>query len=120
MNLKRLTAGLEFVGKVEGKRQTYFVFEGEKFYFSCSFSRTKPKAGYFNMLDQEAVRYSERLVGGELGVTAQDLYGRSRNDHLIGSALEALNVLYVLVAIDRARIDQRHTGKQLFFNVRGP
>lgn len=117
MNLRRLTAGLDFRGKVEGKRQTYFVFEGEGFFFVSSFSRSKPKAGNFNIVDLEAVRYAERLVGGKLGVTAQDLYSRSRNARLIGSALEALNILYVLVGTDRARIDRRHKGKQLFFNI---
>ena len=35
------------------------------------------------------------------------------------SALEALNILYVLVAVGRAKIDRRHTGKQLFFNLSG-
>ena len=53
VNLRRLTAGLDFRGKVEGQRQTYYVFEGEKFFFICSFSRTKPKAGNFNIVCDE-------------------------------------------------------------------
>ena len=117
VTLRRLTAGLEFRGKVEGQRQTYYVFEGERFFFICSFSRSKPKAGYFNIVDLDAVRYAERLVGGKRGVTAQDLHRRSRNPRHIGSALEALNILYVLVAMGRARIDRRRKGKQLFFNI---
>lgn len=120
MKLERLFAGLEFCGKVKGQRQTYYVFEGERFFFICSFSHTKPKAGNFNMVEFDAVQYAERLVGGKRGVTAQDLHRRSRNRRHIGSSLEALNILYALVATDRAKIDRRHKGKQLFFNVNKP
>lgn len=116
MNLRSLTAGLNFCGTVKGQRQTYYVFEGKRFFFICSFSRTKRKAGYFNMVSLDAVRYVERLAGGESGITARDLHKRGRSRRYIGSPLEALNILYVLVATDRARIDRRHTGKQLFFN----
>jgi hypothetical protein len=118
MNLKRLGAGLTLRGKVEGQRQTYHVFEGEKFFFIGSFSRTRSKAGNFNVVDVEAVRYAQRLAGGKQGVTSSDLYRRSRNPRLIGSALEALNILYVLVATDQAKIDRRRKEKQLFFNVK--
>ncbi|MFQ5846671.1 MAG: hypothetical protein ACE5IQ_03245 [Candidatus Methylomirabilales bacterium] len=118
MNLKSLGAGLTFRGKVKGQIQTYHVFEGEKFYFICSFSRTKRKAGNFNVVDIEAVRYVQRLAGGKQGVTSQDVHRRSRNPRLVGSALEALNILYVLVATGHARIDRRRKDKQLFFNVK--
>lgn len=118
MNLRSLGAGLTFRGKVVGQRQTYHVFEGDKFFFVCSFSRRKRKAGNFNIVDVEAVRYAQRLVGGKQGVTSQDVSRRSRKPRLIGSALEALNVLYVLVATGQARIDRRRKDKQLFFNVK--
>ena len=117
VNLKSLSAGLSFRGKVSGHRQTYYVFEGGEFFFVCSFSRTKPKAGNFNLVGLEAVSYVERLVRGEQGVTARDLYRRSRTPRYIDSALQALNILYVLVATGRAKIDRRHKGRQLFFNI---
>ena len=117
MNIRSLGAGLTFRGRVEGQRQTYDVFEGKKFFFVCSFSRSKRKAGNFNIVDAEAVRYVQRLAGGEHGVTSRDLHERSRTPRHIGSPLEALNVLYVLVAIGGAKIDRRHKGKQLFFNI---
>jgi hypothetical protein len=117
MNLRSLGAGMTFRGKVKGRRQTYHVFEGPKFFFVCSFSRRKRKAGNFNLVDGEAVRYAHRLVGGKNGVTSQDLHGRSRTPRLIGSALEALNILYVLVATGHAKIDRRRKDKQLFFNI---
>lgn len=118
MNLRGLGAGLTFRGKVVGQRQTYHVFEGEKFFFVCSFSRRKRKAGNFNIVNVEAVDYAHRLAGGRRGVTSQDLYRRSRKPRLIGSALEALNILYVLVATGYAMIDRRRQDKQLFFNVK--
>lgn len=118
MNLRSLGAGMAFRGKVKGQRQTYHVFEGDKFFFVCSFSRTKRKAGNFNVVDAEAVRYAQRLVGGKQGVTSQDVHKRSRSPKLVGSALEALNILYVLVATGRARIDRRRKDKQLFFNIK--
>ena len=118
MNLRSLGAGLAFRGKVKGQIQTYHVFGGEKFFFICSFSRKKRKAGNFNIVDAEAVRYVQRLVGGKQGVTSQDVHRRSRTPRLVGSALEALNILYVLVAIGQARIDRRRKDRQLFFNIK--
>ena len=118
MNLRRLSAGLDFRGTVEGQRQTYYAFEGERFFFICSFSRKKRKAGNFNIVDLDAVKHAERLAGGHRGVTAQDLHRRSRSRRHVGSPLEALNILYVLVATGRAKIDRRHKGKQLVFNRR--
>lgn len=117
MNIKSLSAGLSFRGNVKGRRQKYYVFEGKDAFFVFSFSRVKPKSGYFNMVSSDAVTHVQRLTRGEQGVTAQSLNKRSRKPKLIGSALEALNVLYVMVACGSAKIDHRHKDKQLFFNV---
>ena len=117
MNIKSLSAGLSFRGNVTGRRQKYYVFEAKDAFFVFSFSRAKPKSGYFNMVGSDAVGYVHRLVRGEQGVTAQSVKKRCRRPKLIGSALEALNVLYVLVAIGSAKIDHRHKDKQLFFNI---
>jgi len=117
MNIKNLSAGLAFRGKVSGRRQTYYVFEGPKAYFVFSFSLSKPKAGYFNLVDKAAFDYAEKLVAGRQGVTSQDLFKRSRKKRYIGSALEALNILYVMVALGQAKIDHRHKTGQLFFNA---
>jgi len=50
-------------------------------------------------------------------LTSQSLNQRSRKPKFTGSALEALNILYVLVAIGSAKTDHRHKNKQLFFNL---
>ena len=117
MNIKHLSAGLSFEGKVSGRRQTYYVFSSPKAYFVFSFSRSKPKAGYFNMVSKEAYTYVRKLTRGRKGVTSQDVNKRARTRKFIGSPLEALNVLYVMVALGEAKIDKRHTGIQLFSNV---
>ena len=118
MNIRSLSAGLSFRGKVQGRRQTYYVFEGRKSFFVFSFSRSKPKAGYFNMVSDDALKYARRLTRGHQGVTAQSLFKRSRTKKHVGSALEALNILYVMVAIGEAKFDRRHKTGQLFFNVK--
>ena len=117
MNIRNLSKGLAYRGTVKGRRQTYHVFQGHDAFFVFSFSRSKPKAGYFNMVSFDAARYAEKLVRGRQGVTAQSLHKRSRTKRFVGTALEALNILYVLVAVGRAKMDQRHTGPQLVFNV---
>lgn len=117
MNIKSLSAGLAFRGNVTGRKQKYYVFEGKEAFFVFSFSRAKPKSGYFNFVSAEAVAYVQRLAGGEQGVTAQSLNKRTRKPKLVGSALEALNILYVLVATGSAKIDHRHKARQLFFNI---
>lgn len=116
MNIKSLAGGLSFCGEVDGLRQTYYVFEGRNAFFVFSFSRSKPKAGYFNMVSFDAMKYGRKLARGKQGITAQLLFKRSRNRRFVRSALEALNILYVLVAIGAAKIDRRHKARQLFFN----
>jgi hypothetical protein len=118
MNIRSLTRGIEYRGTVEGKRQTYYVFEGQGVFLVFSFSRSKKNAGYFNVVDSAAVESVARRFGGERGVTAQDVAKRKSKG--IPDALLALNVLYVLVALDRASIDTRREGPRLYFNVRRP
>ena len=42
----------------------------------------------------------------------------SKKPHAITATLDALNMLYVLVATQRASIDRRIKGKELHFNCR--
>ncbi len=117
MNIKSLSAGLSFRGRVDGQRQVYYVFEGPKIFLVFSFSRSKPKAGYFNAVDMEAYKYVARLIKGRQGVTAQSLFKRSRKPRYVGSSIEALNLLYVLVATGKAKIDRRYKTRQLISNL---
>lgn len=118
MDIRSLTSRLEYRGEVRGKRQTYYVFESRRQYLVMSFSRTKPKAGNFNVVATEAVEYVARRFGGKQGITAKEVHKATRRPRLVGNALTALNVLYVLVAIGRARIDTRFQEREIRFNLK--
>jgi hypothetical protein len=119
MNVKKLVQGLSYSGEVEGKRQTYYVFAGAGFFLVLSFSKTKPRAGNFNIVDSGAVAYVRKRFGGKRGITTVDVAAKARRTRHIPSTLAALNVLYVLVATGQATIDTRRSDPKLFFNVKG-
>lgn len=120
MNLRSLTSGLEYRGDVEAKRQTYSVFEGKRYFFVMSLSRAKKNAGNFNIVRTDAVDYVAGRFAKKRGLTSTDVARASRKPRLVSKPLEALNILYVLVATERAAIDRkRRKERQLFFNVTG-
>lgn len=118
MNIRSLTTGLQYRGEVEGKRQTYYVFEGKLQYLVMSFSRSKANAGNFNVVTKDAVTYVARRFAGKQGLTAKNLHKTSRRPRLVVSHLAALNILYVLVAIGRAKIDARFHEREIYFNMK--
>ncbi len=118
MNIRSLTSGLLFRGEVPAMRQTYYVFEGKKYYFVLSFSRAKSNAGNFNIIDVEAVQYVLKLFAGKKGITSKQVVKASRKPQYVTKNFDALNVLYVLVAIRKATIDRRFRGRELYFNCR--
>jgi hypothetical protein len=118
MNIRNLTTGLRYKGEVEGKRQTYYVFEGKSQYLVMSFSRSKANAGNFNVVASDAVGYVARRFAGRQRLTAKILYNTSRRPKLVRDRLAALNILYVLVAIGRAKIDARFHEREIYFNLR--
>ena len=118
MNIRAMTSGLAYCGEVEAKRQTYYVFEGKRHYLVLSFSRSKPNAGNFNFVDAGAVEYVRKRFAGAQAITAKEVHEKSRKPNYVNSHLHALNVLYVLVAIQDAHIDGRFKGRSLYFNIR--
>ncbi len=118
LSVKSLTTGLTFHGEVHGKRQHYYVLSTAREYFVMSISSSKRDAGNFNLVGKAAVDRLYRRLRGRRGLTAKVVHTRSRNRRLVHSHLGALNMLYVLVATGRASIDQRHTSRELFFNVK--
>lgn len=116
--VKQLTAGLQFHGEVDGKRQHYYVLSSPRQYFVMSFALSKRAAGYFNLVSKSDVDNLYHRLRGQQGVTAPTVSRRSRSRRLANSSLAVLNVLYVLVATGRARIDKRRTSPALFFNVK--
>jgi hypothetical protein len=119
MNLRSLASSLHYRGEVEGKRQTYSIFESKDYFFVMSLSRSKRNAGNFNVVSADAVEYVARRFGGRQDVTAKAVLKGSRTPRYVSSSLDALNILYVLVASGRARIDARFQTRELHFNVKG-
>ena len=118
MNVQTLNKGLKYKGEAEGKRQTYYIFEGSGYFFIISFKKDSPNAGNFNVVDSEAVQYVQRKFSGASGVTAQDIFNGSNKTRHFSSKLDVLNVLYVLIGLKQAKVDKRFKSKSLFFNVK--
>src|SRR5262245_15567062 len=118
LSVDSLTTGLQFHGEVEGKRQHYYILSSARQYFVMSLSLRKRDAGNFNLVSRVAVDRLHRRLRGRQGLTAKLVFVRAKNRRLVPSHLAALNILYVLVATGRASIDQRHTSRELFFNVK--
>ena len=116
MNIRNLATGLKYCGVASGKKQTYYVFESGKAYMVMSASRSKRASGYFNLVSRDAVQRIRKSYAGRQDVTAKQLAARSRGAG-VRDALQALNVLYVLVATGAARRDDRFQDQRLHFNV---
>jgi len=120
MNIRALERGLQYCGRVEAVRQTYHVFEAAGYFFvlSSALPKSKRASGYFNIVDKAAVDYVHHRVGGTRGVTAKDVVAAARRTKHVPTTLLALNVLYVLVALQLATIMRTGEHRQLFFSVR--
>ena len=120
MNIRTLQRGLKYCGRVKAVRQTYHVFEAAGYFFVLSFALSKARrgSGYFNVIDTQAVVYVQQRMGGTRGVTAKDVVAAARRTKYIPTTLAALNVLYVLVALNSASIARAGKHRQLFFSVR--
>src|ERR1044072_8717926 len=117
-NIKQLQQGLDYCGRVEAVRQTYHVFQAKGAYLVLSFARAKDRkgSGYFNLIDAAAVEYVQGRMGGHSGVTAKDgVQAGKRTKHITGR-LQALNILYVMVALEQASIQKAGENRQLFFS----
>lgn len=119
MNAKKLVQSLSYIGEARGKRQTYYVFRGNEFFLVLSFSKTKPQAGNFNIVDSKAVEYVLSRFRGKKGVTAKDVVAKAKRSKRLSNSLAALNILYVLVSLGEAKLDTRHVSPQLYFNFHG-
>lgn len=120
MNIRTLQRGLKYCGEVKAVRQTYHVFEAQRYFFVLSFARSKARrgSGYFNVIDRAAVDYVQQRVGGIRAVTAKDVLAKARRTRYIPTALVALNVLYILVGLRSASIVRSGEHRQLIFSVK--
>jgi hypothetical protein len=120
MNIRKLQKGLKYRGQVAGVRQTYHVFEASDYFFILSFALSKERrgSGYFNVISMAAVDYVEGRFAGRSGITAKDVVSAARRTKHVATSLIALNILYVLVALDQATILRTGQHRRLYFAVR--
>jgi hypothetical protein len=122
VDVRKLQKGLKYQGRVPAPRQTYHVFEAKDDYLVLSFALSKSRkgSGYFNVISQAAVQFVQARLGGRSGVTAKDVVSIARRTRHVPTSLVALNILYVLVALEQAALLRAGAHRQLFFSVRKP
>ena len=102
MNARDALSNLEPVGGAEGLKQTYEVLRGKRDYIVGSLSRVKRHSGNFNIVSAEAVEAARESFAGQEAVTSKMVRQRLARRGINVETLEALNVLYVLVALGQA------------------
>lgn len=108
---------MQFKGEVASKRQIYYLFESKKGY--VLFSLSSPTTGNFSVVDPDTVSYAERLFAGKQGIKKKTLEEHPKMSRLIKKdTFDALLILYVLVALGKAKIDHRKKSRALHFNIK--
>ena len=114
MKIPDLFKGVRYVGKAEGDRRTYYVFEGDGGFLVVA----PNSAGGFNLnvVDREV---PDAVTSGFKGkkLTAGRLKRNSRRPDLFGGPFSSLQALYVMVALGRARKLKRREGKAMVFKI---
>lgn len=111
---------MEFIDKVDAVRQTYYIFKAEDWYLVFSLSVTKRGSGNFNLISSESVEYIYKRFTGEHRVTSADIVARAKRTKHAPNSLVALNILYVLVAQQRASIQSVGSHSKLYFAILSP
>ena len=114
-----LQDGMSYVGSVDAVRQTYYVYEAGDTFIIFSLSQTKKNSGNFNLVPRKSVDYVYKCFSGYEDITSKDVLLRARRTKHVASTLVALNILYVITAQGRARIQDIGSHSKLFFEM-GP
>ncbi len=114
MKFPELFKGVRYVGKAEGDRKTYYVFESDVGYLVVA----PNSIGSFNLniVDAEVPDVMTRSFRGKK-LTAARLKHSNRRPDLFGRPFASLNALYVMVALGRARKLKRREGKAMVFKI---
>jgi hypothetical protein len=115
MKISSMLQGLRLVGQAEGDRRTYYVYQGDGPYVVAS---PNDRGGLnVNLVESEAPEAVARRFKGQR-VTTNRLMEQGRRPDLFNASFAALNSLYVMVALGRARKLKRREGRALVFSVR--
>jgi len=109
MKPSQLLRDVRYRGEAEGDRKTYYVFETSARYLVLGASSG---GGYYlNAVDKkDPERVARRFRGKQVTTTLLK--------STFKSSLAALNVLYVMVALRRARKLKKRQGKAMVFKIR--
>jgi hypothetical protein len=116
MKAQEAVSDLRYEGEATGTRQTYYIFRGRQHFLVLSFKRNEPTAGNFNIIASSAVAYAEAKYRGARGITARQVLADARRTRHFKDRFAALNTLYVLVALGRARVSNPGKPGALLFS----
>lgn len=115
MKVSELFSEIRYIGKAEGDRNTYYVFEAHSGYIVVT-----PSSGTsFNMsvVDVEAPEVISKTFKSKR-LTSVRLKDSNRRPDLFGAQFATLNALYVMVALGRARKLKRREGRAMVFKIK--
>ncbi|HET9840287.1 MAG TPA: hypothetical protein VFR84_18815 [Candidatus Angelobacter sp.] len=113
MRIPDLLSNLEFVGRAEGDRRTYYVFKGRTQYVVASANREGLNV---NVVDGQAPAAVLRRFAGKR-VTSKLLGKNARSPGMFGKSFQRLNSLYVMVALGKAAKLKERDGKAMVFKI---
>jgi hypothetical protein len=114
MKITQLFAGVRYVGRAEGDRRSYHVFNSDGGYLVLT--PNSDKSFTVNIVDAEAPEAITRAFKGKRLTTVR-LRKTGRRLDLFGSPFAALNALYVVVALGRARKLRQREGRAMVFKI---
>lgn len=119
MNIKKAFANIEYCGEVVAPRRNYTVFRSNRQYLLLSKKSNSLVQGDFVAIKSDAVERLAKRLRGQTKLTTSVILERTRSGQYFKTRFDVLNVLYVLLALKRARIDRRFKRRALYFNVKG-
>jgi hypothetical protein len=115
MRISSALQGLRLIGQAEGDRRTYYVYRGDGPYIVAS---PNDRGGLnVNVVESEAPDVVGRRFKGQR-VTGSTLMKEGRRPDLFKASFAALNSLYVMVALGRARKLKKRDGRAIVFSVK--
>jgi hypothetical protein len=115
MKIAQVFASVRYLGRAEGDKRTYYVFQGDVGYLVVT--PNSDRSFTTSIVDAEAPDVITRAFKGKRLTTVR-LRKSGRRSDLFGSPFTALNALYVMVALGRARKLKHREGRAMVFKIR--
>jgi hypothetical protein len=115
VKIRELFTGTRYIGKADGDKRTYYVFQADVGYLVLT--PNSERSFTINLVDSEAPEVVTRTFKGKQLTTVR-LREKGRRPDLFGSPFMALNTLYAMVALGRARKLKRREGRAMLFKIR--